>query len=111
MSRPWTYPPTLSDVPFDYANLTLAEIREDLLETLSDLVINAGQKELAPLLDAIQEDDLREGLANASGQPSARLVSIMNDLVKLEPYGHLPEPGIELMQSAIQELRSLRMND
>lgn len=106
MSGLWTDPPILFDGTLDYANLTLAEIREDLAETLADLVINAGQKELAPLFNAIEEDDLRESLANASGQPSERLVSIMNDLIKLEPYGHLPESGFELVKSAIQELRS-----
>ena len=106
MSRLCINPPTLSDGTLDYARLTLAEIREDLAETLADLVINAGQKDAAPLLDAIEEDDLREGLASASDQPSERLVSLMNDLIKLEPYGHLPEPGLELVKSAVQELRS-----
>jgi hypothetical protein len=29
----------------------------------------------------------------------------MNDLVALEPYAQLPEPGFELVRAAIQELR------
>lgn len=54
MSRLWTNPPTLPDGNLDYAALTLAEVREDLAETLSDLVLNGGQEDAAPLLDAIE---------------------------------------------------------
>ena len=71
MSRLWKNPPTLPDGTFDYAALTLAEIREDLAETLSDLVINAGQEDAAPFLDAIEEDGLTEGLASACGAHQA----------------------------------------
>ena len=90
---------------FDYARLSLTEIREDLAETLAEQVVNAGQEELASLLDAIEDEALVEALSRASGPPSERLITVMHQLVELEPYGHLPEPGIQLAQVAIQELR------
>lgn len=90
---------------FDYALLSLGAIREDLAETLSDQVVNAGQKDLASLLKAIEDRSLVEAVSRASGPPSERLVTVMHQLVELEPYGHLPEPGIQLAKIALQELR------
>jgi hypothetical protein len=90
---------------FDYARLSLAEIRDDLAETLSDQVVNAGQEELASLLNAIEDEALVGALSRVAGPPSEQLVKVMYQLVELEPYGHLPEPGIQLAGVAIQELR------
>jgi hypothetical protein len=92
-------------MPFEYATLSLTQVRDDLADTLSDLVINAGQEGLAALLDAIEDEALIEALRTASGPPSDRLVKIMNQLVELEPYALLPEPGVQLASAAIQELR------
>jgi hypothetical protein len=92
-------------MPFDYAALSLAEIRDDLADTLSEQVFNAGQGNLESLLNAIEEDALVNALAEVSAAPSDRLVVAMSQLVEMEPYGHLPEPGIRLAEAAIRELR------
>ncbi|CAN5840042.1 hypothetical protein BH23PLA1_BH23PLA1_20310 [soil metagenome] len=44
-SRLWTNPPLKPDGKLDYSRLTLAEICEDLTESLLDLVFNGGQTE------------------------------------------------------------------
>jgi hypothetical protein len=90
---------------FDYARLTLTAIRDDLAETLADQLVNAGQDELGTLLDAIDDGALIEALSQTSDPASDRLVTVMHQLVDLEPYGNLPEAGVQLVEVAIQELR------
>jgi hypothetical protein len=53
------------DGTFDYSKMSLGEIHGDLVETVSDLAFNAGQDDLAPLLNALERDEL-----DASGQRS-----------------------------------------
>lgn len=77
MNRLWNNPPTTADGMLNYAALTLGEVRADLTETLSDLVLNGGQNALQPLLDAIEDDALIEALGRATAAPTPRLVTIM----------------------------------
>lgn len=46
------------DGTFDYSKMSLGEIHDDLVETVSDLDFNAGQEDLAPLLHALERDGL-----------------------------------------------------
>jgi hypothetical protein len=77
MSRLWTNPPLKPDGTLDYARLTVAEVCEDLTESLMDRVDNSGLDELQPFLD-----DLPDGELSAAA-PSNALVQHMEDLLRL----------------------------
>lgn len=87
---------------FDYKNLTFAQIVDDLTETLCDLVINAGQRKFEPLLEAL-DIEIKSEL-----KPSAKLVEIMNELLKHDRNQLVPE-ALELMKQATNEI--LRINN
>ena len=79
MSRLWTNPPLKPDGTLDYARLTVAEVCEDLTESLTDRVVNGGLDELQPFLDDLpDEDDL------PASAPADALVRFMEDLLRLE---------------------------
>ena len=105
MNRLWNNPPTTPDGMLDYAALTVAEVRADFAERLSDLVFNGGQAALQPLLDAIEDDALIEALGRATAAPTPRLVTIMTDLTRFESEALLPESAFELVEAALRELR------
>ncbi len=90
----------------DYASMSVGQIRDDLRNTLSDLVVNAGQRELAPLLDELEVHGLSSTLEEVSGAPSGRLVAAMTALAEMEPFGHLPPEGVEQARAAVRELQA-----
>ena len=79
-SRLWTNPPLKTDGTLDYAQLTLAEICEDITESLSDLVFNAGAENLVPFLDALPETSS----FSKDAIPPTSLVQLMERLLILE---------------------------
>jgi hypothetical protein len=82
--------------------LSVAEVCEDLTESLMDRVVNGGLDELHPYLDNLpQEDDL------PAEAPADKLVQFMEDLLKLEA----DDPNFrsaavhDALHGAISELR------
>ena len=79
MGRLWNNPPLKPDGTLDYARLTVAEVCEDLTESLLDRVVNGSLDELQPFLDELpQEDDL------PATAPTDGLVQCMETLLQLE---------------------------
>jgi hypothetical protein len=102
MSRLWTNSPLKPDGTLDYAQLTVAEVCEDLTESLVDRVVNSGLEELQPFLnDLPSEDDL------PSVAPTDMLARSMEDLLRLE--GEDPDfrsaEAHEAIRVAIGELK------
>jgi len=104
MSRLWTNPPLKPDGTLDYAQLTLAEIAEDLTESLVDRVFNSGVEELQPLLDDVPEYD--EFAADA--KPSTALIAVMESLLVLKAtdMDYRSEETQKLLRQAVTELRA-----
>jgi len=104
MSRLWTNPPLKPDGTLDYAQLTLAEIAEDLTESLVDRVFNSGVEELQPLLDDVPEYD--EFAVDA--KPSAALIAVMESLLALEAtdVDYRSVDTQKVLQQAVTELRA-----
>ena len=80
MSRLWNDPPLKPDGSLDYARLTLAEICEDVTESLLDRVYNGGDHELVPFLDDLPEV---ETIAAGAAVPED-LVGLMEELLRQE---------------------------
>jgi len=83
--------PTLKpDGKLDYSKMSLGEVHEDLLETVSDLAFNAGQDDLAPLLNDLERDDLEASPRRAELAGPA-LAATMTTLAEMEsdPRFHL----------------------
>lgn len=80
MSRLWTDPPLKPDGSLDYARLTLAEICEDLTDSLMDRIINGHDDDLAAYLGGLPE----VGAFPAGASPSDALVGSMEELLRLE---------------------------
>lgn len=101
MSRLWSDPPLKPDGTLDYSRLTVAEIGEDLQESLKDRVINGGLGELQPFLEDLPE------LQTLPGSPAPGiLVDLMERLLTLEasdPDFNSPETR-EVIHGAIVEL-------
>ncbi|WP_169978487.1 hypothetical protein [Tautonia rosea] len=80
MSRLWNDPPLKPDGTLDYAQLTLAEICEDVTESLLDRVYNGGDHELVPYLDDLPEvEEIAVGVSGSEG-----LVGLMEELLRQE---------------------------
>jgi hypothetical protein len=77
MSRLWTNPPLKPDGTLDYARLTVAEICEDLAESLMDRIDNSGLDGLQPFLYELPDDELPDA------DPSDALVRHMEELLHL----------------------------
>jgi hypothetical protein len=68
--------PIKADGRLDYAKMSLDQIRLDLVETVSDLVFNAGQEDLSALVDVLERDDL-ESSTRSGERASSTLVRTM----------------------------------
>ena len=97
-------PPLKPDGTLDYARLTVAQVCEDLTETLLDLVENGGRGELVPFLnDCPEPDRLPAGAA-----PARSLVASMEQLLRFERS----DPNLrssearEAVATAVRELRA-----
>jgi hypothetical protein len=78
------------DGKLDYSKMSLGEIHADLLETVSDLAFNAGQDDLAPLLNDLERDELEASLRRVElADPG--LAAMMTTLAEMEtdPRFHL----------------------
>lgn len=104
MSRLWSDPPLKPDGTLDYGRLTLAEIAEDLTETLLDLVENGGRAEFVPLLDALPDVEAIPAEASAP----ASLVRAMEDALRIEADdpGQLTPEAHATLGRAVDELRA-----
>ena len=103
VSRLWTNPPLKPDGTLDYARLTVAEVCEDLTESLMDRVVNSGLDELQQFLDDLpNKEDLP-----ATSAPADKLVKFMEELLRLE--GKDPDfcsaSAQVAIRGAIRELR------
>src|SRR5262245_56217145 len=78
-SRLWTNPPLKPDGTLDYARLTVAEVCEDLTESLMDRVVNGVLEELPSFLD-----DLPDEADLSAASPADALVKFMEDLLRLQ---------------------------
>jgi hypothetical protein len=63
-----------------YNKLTLSEIANDLIETLSDLYINAAEYHLQPLLEKLENAQIP-----LQAKPSTNLISIMEKSLEYDP--------------------------
>ena len=96
--------PLKPDGTLNYARLTLSQVCEDLVETLSDMVVNGFQEELEPFLnDCPEPEQLR-----ADALPSGQLVEAMERLLRVEGTDtsfRSPEAR-EAVATAVRELRA-----
>jgi hypothetical protein len=96
--------PLKADGSLDYARLTLGQVCGDLIETLSDMVVNGFQEDLEPFLnDCPEPDELR-----IDAVPSGQLVEAMERLLRLEGTDtnfRSPEAR-EAVATAVRELRA-----
>lgn len=81
-----------------YTKLSLTEIASDLIETLCDLVFNAGEHHLEPLREKLEELDISNDAPS-----SARLVELMEELLKYDKNQLDPEAQ-KLMKAAVEEI-------
>lgn len=88
-------------MPLDYHTMSLSAIADDLLETLSDLVINAGESHLQPQIDALAEIEFAP-----ERQPSARLVAVMRELYTFDA-DLLAARAQDLLRDAVTEIQRL----
>lgn len=91
-------------MPLDYRTMSLSEIADDLLETLTDLVINAGEDQLRPQLDTLSEIEFA-----SERKPSARLVAVMQELNAFDD-DLLAARAQDLMRDAVTEIQKLHDN-
>jgi len=83
---------------FFYRKMSLQQIRDDLLETLCDLVVNAGEHHLEPV--RLKVAAARTGLR----RPSAKLIWLMETLHRYDPFP-LNWHAQNLMRAAANEIQ------
>jgi len=83
-----------------YRKMSVQQISDDLTESLSDLLVNAGEDHLEPVL--LQLQAVRPG----HRVPSRRLISLMEALVRQEKYP-LDTHTQRSMRAAAHEIRTL----
>ncbi len=81
-----------------YNKLSLNEIASDLIETLCDLVFNAGQYHLDPLREKLEELEISN-----DARSNAFLVELMEELLKYDRDQLNPEAQ-KLMKAAAEEI-------
>jgi hypothetical protein len=81
-----------------YHKLTLAEVADDLTETLSDLYVNAGEDHLESLLEKLEGVSIPK-----KARPSERLILIMEKTLEYEP-DQLSAPVQALFAEAVEEI-------
>jgi len=91
-------------MPLDYRTMSLAEIVDDLSETLADLVVNAGESHLQPQLEMLGDIESPRGRT-----PSTKLVTIMEELYTFDADLLAPRAQ-QLMRDVVVEIRSLYDN-
>jgi hypothetical protein len=84
-----------------YSKLTLSEVADDLIETLSDLYINAGEYHLQPLLEKLENAQIP-----SQAKPSTNLISIMERSLEYDP-DPLNAAAQELYAQAVVEICKL----
>ncbi len=102
-SRLWTNPPLKPDGSLDYSQLTVAEICEDLSESLMDLIENGGIVDLQKFLEDLPPED---GLPTTL-LPTDALVSFMEAmlLVEDEDFDFRSAQAQDAIPGAIREIR------
>lgn len=84
--------------PLNYHSMSLSGIAADLEETMFDLLINAGEAHLEPLVDRLESLDIGTG-----GKPGPELVAVMERLHEYD--ADLLDPRAqELMRIATEEI-------
>jgi hypothetical protein len=101
MSRLWTNPPLKPDGTLDYSRLTVAEICEDLAESLMDRIDNSGLDELQPFLYELPDDEL------PAAEPTDSLVGHMEELLRLtdKDPNYSSAAAHDAIRGAIRELK------
>ena len=107
MKRLWTNPPTTPEGLLDYSALTLAEIREDLVETVSDFILNSGWSALQEALDILEDDALADALERSTIAPPDGLVKIMSALLEHASALRLSSEHQDLIREAVRQLQDL----
>ncbi|APR75750.1 Hypothetical protein A7982_01096 [Minicystis rosea] len=82
-SRLWSNPPLNQEGLLDYSQLTIAEIHEDLVETLSDLVFNAGKVYLNSFRLRLEADDVWKRVRSSGARPPEAIIRTMEELRRL----------------------------
>lgn len=108
-SRLWNNPPVTPDGTLDYAQLTTAEVAEDLFDGLFDRIMNGGHEELTPFFEQLEAfcPDFED--IPAEPRPTPTLVAVMDELLRLEASDcNWSTPrSRELLGVAVEQLRSL----
>lgn len=96
--------PLKSDGSLDYARLTLAQVCDDLVETLSEMVVNGLEADLEPFL----KDCPKPEQLPPNAVPSGRLVEAMERLLRLEgiDINFRSAEAREAVARAVRELRA-----
>jgi hypothetical protein len=85
-------------MPINYRSMTLRQIASDLDETLCDLLVNAGERHLAPLVEQLGALNIPD-----NQRPSDRLIELMESLYQHD--ANLLDPRAQdLMKAATDEI-------